>query len=73
MISLTIGTQHCSTNSYASFWKCDFYTECTEIELPIGIIIRRGQNWNACLIPCGAAMVMWISYTVRFKLEVVVT
>ena len=38
-----------------------------------GIISRRGQNWNMCLTPRGAAMAMWMSYTARFKLKVVAT
>ena len=36
-------------------------------------IISMGQNWNTCLTPRGGAMAMWISYTARFKLKVVVT
>ena len=36
---------HCyGTNSYASFWGCDLYTECTESEMNIGIISRWSQN-----------------------------
>ena len=35
-----------------------------------GIISRRGQNWNTCLTPHGAAMAMWMSYTAKFKLKV---
>ena len=44
-----------------------------EIEISTGIIGRQGQNWNTCLTPHGAAMSMWMCYTARFKLKVVVT
>ena len=50
---------------------CDLYTECTEIEMRTGIISGRGQNWNTCLTPRGAAMAMRMSYAARFKLKVV--
>ena len=71
-ISRSIGLSY-STNSYTSFCGCDLYTECTEIEMHTAIISRRLQNWNTCLTPRGAAMAMWMSYTARFKLKVVVT
>ena len=54
-------------------WGCDLYTECTKIEMHTGIIITRGQNWNTYLTLRGAAIDMWMSYTARFQLKLVVT